>query len=69
MSEETTKLRSRSETADALCISLPTLDKLVKAGSIPHIPIGHRISFDLKEVIAALKSGSATPTQNPDLTP
>lgn len=57
------KLNNKKDTATAVSISTRTLDTLVKEGRVPSVKIGSRRLFDIAEVIAALKSGSANPEQ------
>ncbi|MEP0984941.1 helix-turn-helix domain-containing protein [Ekhidna sp.] len=53
-SEDIDKLISRKEVAKFLKVSLPTLTKYVKNGTIPAHRIGNRILFKKQEVIDSL---------------
>ena len=59
----TTNLISKNDTAKALSVSPRTVDTLVKEGRIPSVKVGGRRLFDIAEVIAALKAGSANSEQ------
>lgn len=43
--------------AELLCISIPTLDRMVADDLIPSKPIGNRRLFEPARVIAALPNG------------
>ena len=52
--KETLKLLSRKDTAELLCISLPTLHDWTKTGVVKAHRIGNRILYKLNEVNEAL---------------
>ena len=49
------RLTDRHDTATALGVSLPTLDRLRAAGRITPIMVGARVMFELEAVIAELR--------------
>jgi excisionase family DNA binding protein len=49
------KLLTRKETANLLCISLPTLHDWTKTGIVKAHRIGNRVLYKLEEVTLALK--------------
>lgn len=59
-------LQSKGETAKAVSLSPRTIDNLVRDGKIPSVRVGTRRLFDVDEVIASLKAGSADPTIEKD---
>ena len=54
-------LANKGTVLKAVPVSPRTLDYLVKAGKIPSVRVGSRRLYDVADVIAALKSGSADP--------
>ena len=58
--KESLKLLSRKDTAELLCISLPTLHDWTKTGIVKAHRIGNRILYKLDEVTQALKSIQTT---------
>ena len=57
-------LLTREETSKRLCISLSTLDKLVREEVIPSIPLNTKRLFDIEDVVAALKDDTGCPNTN-----
>lgn len=48
------KLVTRKQLAEALQVSVRTVDRMVKAGEIPALRVGHSVRFDLAEVLKVL---------------
>ena len=52
--KEKLKLLSRKDTAELLCISLPTLNQWTKDGVIIGYRIGNRVLYKLEDITSAL---------------
>ena len=50
-------LVGRERTAKLTSLSVPTIDRMTRAGEIPCIRRGSRVLYDPQEVVAALKRG------------
>ena len=67
-SSSTDTLRTTHECAAELRISVATLNRMVKAGKVPWVPVGESKRFDMTKVRAALAATTEAKT-SPTLAP